>query len=236
MTHKVLKIEMDEKESPRGRGKDEKGSAKGSYDDEGKSSDESPLHAAEAKPLLVSRGSHGDISRSGDSKSGDLAKEMGSMGLGGDVSPDSKACRVAEGLQITYMDMRDGNTNRLLWESDAFRNNPRVYEEEMSVDIPKEILSCRIVSRELKFSSHDEIENFKLEQRVLFHGQMIETWRFEFGFVIPNSYNSWQQIIEAAPPDKMLPPEMLSGNVVFETNFYDGDIFLASSRVRINYV
>jgi hypothetical protein len=35
------------------------------------------------------------------------------------------------------------------------------------------------------------------------------TWLFQFGFVIPGSTNSWQQIIEAAPPDKMLPASML---------------------------
>lgn len=34
-------------------------------------------------------------------------------------------------------------------------------------------------------------------------------WLFQFGFVIPGSTNSWQQIIEAADPDKMLPAEQL---------------------------
>lgn len=34
-------------------------------------------------------------------------------------------------------------------------------------------------------------------------------WLFQFGFVIPGSTNSWQQIIEAADADKMLPAEEL---------------------------
>lgn len=50
------------------------------------------------------------------------------------------------------------------------------------------------------------------------------------------SRNSWQQTIEAAPPDEMLPAEALSGNVVFETAFYDGDEFLCKNSVRIYYV
>ena len=32
---------------------------------------------------------------------------------------------------------------------------------------------------------------------------------FVFGFVIPGSTNTWQQVIEAASPDKMLPAEAL---------------------------
>ena len=42
------------------------------------------------------------------------------------------------------------------------------------------------------------MKNFRLEQRVFFQGQCIEEWKFEFGFVIPGSTNSWQQTIEGA--------------------------------------
>ncbi|RYH17536.1 hypothetical protein EON65_28455 [archaeon] len=41
-------------------------------------------------------------------------------------------------------------------------------------DIPKGILSCRVVSREIVFSSQLELENFRLEQRVYFKGVCIE--------------------------------------------------------------
>jgi len=50
------------------------------------------------------------------------------------------------------------------------------------------------------------------------------------------SRNSWQQTIDAAPPSEMLPSHVLSGNVVFETAFYDGDEFLCKNLVRIFYV
>ena len=42
------------------------------------------------------------------------------------------------------------------------------------------------------------MNDFRLEQRVFFQGVCIEEWRFEFGFVIPGSKNTWQQSIEAA--------------------------------------
>jgi len=40
--------------------------------------------------------------------------------------------------------------------------------------VPKKILKCRAVSREINFSSKEQLENFRLEQRVLFKGRCIE--------------------------------------------------------------
>jgi len=34
-------------------------------------------------------------------------------------------------------------------------------------------------------------------------------WYFEFGFVIPESTNTWQSIIEAAPAGQMMPAQIL---------------------------
>lgn len=50
------------------------------------------------------------------------------------------------------------------------------------------------------------------------------------------SRNSWQQTIDAAPPNEMLPAEVLSGQVVFETSFFDDKDFLCKNSVRIFYV
>ena len=61
----------------------------------------------------------------------------------------------------------------------------------------------------------------------------MEEWRFDFGFVIPGSTNSWQQVIKAA--DEMMDPELLSGNITIETSFFDGASFIAKSLVRIFY-
>jgi retinal rod rhodopsin-sensitive cGMP 3',5'-cyclic phosphodiesterase subunit delta len=34
-------------------------------------------------------------------------------------------------------------------------------------------------------------------------------WYFEFGFVIPDSTNTWQSVIEAAPESQMMPANVL---------------------------
>lgn len=40
-------------------------------------------------------------------------------------------------------------------------------------------------------------------------GRALEEWTFDFGFVIPNSTNTWQSIIEAAPESQMMPAQIL---------------------------
>jgi len=80
------------------------------------------------------------------------------------------------------------------------------------------------------------MEKFRIEQRVLFKGKIMEEWHFEFGFVIPNSTNTWQSLIEAAPESQMMPAKVLSGHVVIETRFFDHELEVSTSKVRLYYV
>ena len=57
--------------------------------------------------------------------------------------------------------------------------------------------------REINFSSIEPMEKFRIEQKVLFKGRCLEEWNFDFGFVIPNSTNTWQSLIEAAPESQV---------------------------------
>ena len=43
-------------------------------------------------------------------------------------------------------------------------------------------------------------------------GELFETSRFKFGFVIPGSTNDWEQIM-VAKEDGVLPAEILSGKL-----------------------
>lgn len=40
--------------------------------------------------------------------------------------------------------------------------------------VPKKILKCRAVAREINFSSKEQMERFRLEQRVMFKGKCLE--------------------------------------------------------------
>ena len=56
------------------------------------------------------------------------------------------------------------------------------------------------MSREINFTSREQMTAFRLVQRVLLHGNAFEQWNFEFGFVIANSTNSWQQVMGSTRP------------------------------------
>ena len=40
--------------------------------------------------------------------------------------------------------------------------------------VPKHILKCRLVSREINFSSDEELVNLRLEQKIHFQGRVME--------------------------------------------------------------
>lgn len=145
----------------------------------------------------------------------------------------SKAEDILSGFRVNWMNLRDADTGKLLWQNTEDLSQPEVEHE---AKVPKHILSCRAVSRELNFSSVEPLENFRLEQKVLFKGRVLEEWSFDFGFVIPNSTNTWQSIIEAAPESQMMPAQILNGNVTIETKFFDDALLVSTSRVRLFYV
>jgi len=129
------------------------------------------------------------------------------------------------------MNMADAHSGEVLYTEDAWDN----LLVERDAHIPARILKCKAVSRELNFSSRELLESLKLVQRVLLEGKCMEEWFFDFGFVIPNSTNTWQQTIEAAPSSQMLPASLLNGNVVIETSFLEGDLLVCTARTRIWY-
>lgn len=140
---------------------------------------------------------------------------------------------ILQGFKLNWMNLRDADTGKILWQSADDLSLP---DTEHEARVPKKILKCRAVSREMNFSSVEQLTKFRLEQRILFKGRCIEEWFFDFGFVIPCSTNTWQSIIEAAPEGQMMPASILSGHVVIETKFFDDDLLVSTSRVRIFYV
>ena len=131
------------------------------------------------------------------------------------------------------MNLRDADSGKILWQGNEDLSLP---EREHEARVPKKILKSRAVSREINFTSAEPMEKFRLEQQVFFKGSCLEEWNFDFGFVTPDSTNTWQSVIEAAPESQLMPAKVLSGNVVIKTQFFDGDLLVCTSRVRLYYV
>jgi retinal rod rhodopsin-sensitive cGMP 3',5'-cyclic phosphodiesterase subunit delta len=122
------------------------------------------------------------------------------------ASSDRKAEAILKGFKLNWMNLRDAETGKVLWQSYENLSLPGVEHEAR---VPKKILKCRQVAREINFSSEEELKNLKLQQNVYFNNKLIEEWFFEFGFVIPSSTNTWQSVIEAAPESQMIPASLL---------------------------
>ncbi|CEG49337.1 retinal rod rhodopsin-sensitive cgmp 3-cyclic phosphodiesterase subunit delta [Plasmopara halstedii] len=188
--------------------------------EEVKSSKDSESRAAQAKLDL-------DVEREW--------KQLHDAGIGKiEIANNSWAKTVCEGLIINHMNMRCAETGRLMWQSDEWGTD--VYHVEQKAHLPKDILKCSAISREINFSSAEEISKFRLEQRVFLAGSCIEEWIFSFGYVIPGSTNTWQQTIESDEPENMLDPEAMNGKLTIETAFYDGQLPIAKTVYRIYYV
>ncbi|MCP9261333.1 Retinal rod rhodopsin-sensitive cGMP 3',5'-cyclic phosphodiesterase subunit delta [Dirofilaria immitis] len=142
----------------------------------------------------------------------------------------SRAQQILEGFKLNWMSLRDAESGKVLWQS---YDDLALPGKEHQARVPKSILKCRAVSREINFTSVEKINKFRLEQRVYLKGDIIEEWFFDFGFVIPQSTNTWQNLIEAAPEAQMLPASLLSGNIVIETSFYDDNLLVSTSQIRV---
>ncbi|KAJ8320333.1 hypothetical protein KUTeg_001920 [Tegillarca granosa] len=103
----------------------------------------------------------------------------------------AKAEDIMKGFKLNWMNLRDADNGKILWQSSDDLSIPELEHEE---------------------------------------------WYFDFGFVIPGSTNTWQSVIEAAPENQMMPANVLNGNVVIETKFFDGDLLVSTSKVKIFYV
>ncbi|XP_071839857.1 retinal rod rhodopsin-sensitive cGMP 3',5'-cyclic phosphodiesterase subunit delta-like [Apostichopus japonicus] len=145
----------------------------------------------------------------------------------------AKAEDILKGFKLNWMNLRDAETGRILWQATEDLSVPG---KEHEARVPKRLLKCKSVSREINFSSLEQMNQFRLEQKVLLKGRCLEEWYFDFGFVIPNSTNTWQSLIEAAPEGQMMPASLLSGHVVVETKFFDDNLLVSTSRVRLFYV
>jgi retinal rod rhodopsin-sensitive cGMP 3',5'-cyclic phosphodiesterase subunit delta len=147
------------------------------------------------------------------------------------VPTDERAKAILSGFKINWMNMSDAGTAKVMWQDSEWGD----LVTQRDIHIPKAILQCRAVSREFQFSSVECLQTLRLEQRIFFRGDCMEEWHFNFGFVIPNSTNTWQQTIEAAEESKMMPASLLNGNVVIETAFFDDDLLVCKMLLRVYY-
>ena len=79
------------------------------------------------------------------------------------------------------------------------------------------------------------MHGFAIKQVMSLGGRVVEEFQFDFGFVIPGSTNSWEQVIDA-DVGQVMPVEVLSGNLEVDTYFMNNNTPFAHQKYRIYYV
>ena len=66
---------------------------------------------------------------------------------------------ILKGFVVNWMNLRDADTGKILWQGTDDLSLPG---EEHEARVPKKILKCRAVSREINFSSAEPMDKFRL--------------------------------------------------------------------------
>ena len=110
----------------------------------------------------------------------------------------SKTDEILKGFRVNWVNLRDNNNGKILWQGNMdislgislqqYHINIRIImpiitnfamvfifiyfyiegDQEHEARVPKKILKCEAISREINFSSIEPMEKFRLEQKVLY--------------------------------------------------------------------
>ena len=139
--------------------------------------------------------------------------------------------KIKKGFRVNHMQMKNGENGEVMWEVKSWD----LTKENHTENITKELLKCKRIIRNVNFSSDEKIDDLELVQNFYLMGELFESSRFRFGFVIPGSTNDWEQIM-IAKEDGVLPAEVLSGKLQVETLFLIQGKILYKNRILIYYV
>ena len=139
--------------------------------------------------------------------------------------------KIKKGFKVNHIQMKNGENGEVMWEVKSWDLNKVSHTE----NITKELLKCKRIIRNVNFSSEEKIDELELVQNFYLMGELFESSRFKFGFVIPGSTNDWEQIM-IAKQDGVLPVEVLSGKLQVETLFLIQGKVLYKNKILIYYV
>ena len=139
--------------------------------------------------------------------------------------------KIKNGFKVNHIQMKNGETGEVMWEVKSWDLTKKTHK----ISITKELLKCKRIIRNVNFSSEEKIDELELVQNFYLMGELFESSRFKFGFVIPGSTNDWDQII-VAKEDGVLPAEILSGKLQVETLFLMQGKVLYKNKIHIYYV
>lgn len=105
-------------------------------------------------------------------------------------------------------------------------------------DFSVDVLRKPTLSTTLVFSNGQEpLENFRMVERHYFKGKLIKSYEFKFGFVIPNSTNTWESVYTMPTlPEELIADILASPYEVKSDSFYfAGDTLIMHNKAEYRY-
>ena len=84
----------------------------------------------------------------------------------------------------------------------------------------------------------DQIEEFRMIERHYFRDRLVKSYDFAFGFVIPNSTNTWDAVYSLPPLDEDLISEMIASpfETVSDSFYFVGDRLVMHNKAEYRYL
>ena len=140
---------------------------------------------------------------------------------------------VAHGFQIESITFFDGISGDEICSVSAMGD----LTGEIHVRLPMQLALQTCVTREIAFTSVEEICDLWLVERLLYEEELVVERRFAVGYVIPGSTNTWSQLVVEDGSSTTLPNVYEQANsIVVEVRFFDGEVYLATKRLHVVYV
>ena len=101
-----------------------------------------------------------------------------------------------------------------------------------------DFLSLKTIGLTLKFSNGDKpINNMQMVERHYFKGRVIRSYEFKFGFVIPNSTNTWEFIYDLPQLSQEEAKEIIESpwEIKSDSFFFAEGKLIIHNRAEYNY-
>ncbi|KAI9208042.1 delta subunit of GMP phosphodiesterase [Polychytrium aggregatum] len=103
----------------------------------------------------------------------------------------------------------------------------------------RDFLKAKRIGTRLTFAvGPQELKGFRMIERHYFRGKLIKSFDFDFGFGIPNSVNTWENIYEVPSLDARTIQEMMKcPNETISDSFYfvDGNLIM-QNKAYFSYI
>jgi hypothetical protein len=110
---------------------------------------------------------------------------------------------------------------------------------KIKYEFSEEVLRLPTIQTSLVFGvGPRELEEFRMIERHYFRDQLVKSYDFTFGFVIPNSTNTWDAVYSLPPMDDDLISDMVASP--YETSsdsfYFVGDELVMHNKAEYKYI